>query len=362
VNEAAASPADGPAADGALLTVEDLSVAFPSDRGPVAVVRGASFTIASGEMVGLVGESGSGKSLTALSILGLVPDPGRITGGRVLFRDRDLTRLSDSELRRVRGARVAMIFQEPGTALNPVFTVGFQVVEAIRAHRRISRREARKQAEELLERVAISDPHRRLDDYPHQLSGGQRQRVMIAMALAAGPDLLLADEPTTALDVTIQAQILELLESLRQELGLAVLLITHDLAVVAETCERVVVMYAGEVVEQAPARTLFTRPAHPYTRGLLAALPRLGAEVARGGLVTISGTVPDPEHLPPGCPFHPRCPDRMPVCDRRAPALHPAGDQARARCFLHDPELPASERRRSGLHPLSGDSPAEVPG
>ena len=351
----AGHPTDGSGDAETLLAVEDLSVAFPSERGPVAVVRGVSFTVAPGEMVGLVGESGSGKSLTALSILGLVPDPGRITAGRVRFRGRDLTRLSDSALRRYRGARIAMIFQEPGTALNPVFTIGFQVAEAIRAHRRLSRRRALAEAEELLERVAIPDPHQRLGDYPHQLSGGQRQRVMIAMALAAGPDLLLADEPTTALDVTIQAQILELLESLRRELGLAVLLITHDLAVVAETCERVVVMYAGEVVEQAPAGALFTRPAHPYTRGLLGALPRLGAEVERGGLATIPGTVPDPAELPPGCPFHPRCPDRMPVCDRRSPALYRVGEATRARCFLHDPELPESERRRSGRYEPSGD-------
>jgi oligopeptide/dipeptide ABC transporter ATP-binding protein len=347
-----------PAADAELLEVEDLSVAFPSDRGPVSVVRGVSFTLGSGEMVGLVGESGSGKSLTALSILGLVPDPGRVTGGRVRFRGRDLTRLSDSELRRYRGARIAMIFQEPGTALDPVFTVGFQVAEAIRVHRRISRSRARKEAEELLERVAIPDPDQRLDDYPHQLSGGQRQRVMIAMALAAGPDLLLADEPTTALDVTIQAQILELLESLRRELDLTVLLITHDLAVVAETCERVVVMYAGEVVEQAPARSLFTRPAHPYTRGLLSALPRLGGEVERGRLTTIPGTVPDPEELPSGCPFHPRCPDRMPVCDRRAPALYRVSDRVRARCFLHENGLSERESARDPVAEPSAEGPA----
>jgi len=322
-----------------LLEVEGLSVGFPSDGGgAVRVVRGVSFSIASGEMVGLVGESGSGKSLTALAVLGLVPAPGKILDGRVLFRGRELTALDGGELRQYRGARIAMIFQEPTTALNPVFTVGFQIVEAVRAHRRMSKRKARSEAVRLLERVAIPDPEQRLDDYPHQLSGGQQQRVMIAMALAGGPDLLLADEPTTALDVTIQAQILELLDRLRHELDLAVLLITHDLAVVAETCDRVAVMYAGEVVEEAPVEALFARPAHPYTRGLLAALPRLGAEVERGRLAAIPGTVPDPARLPAGCPFHPRCPERMPMCDQRVPELYDVEPGVRARCFLHRDE------------------------
>jgi len=333
----AAAPASR-AAERSLLRVEDLSVVFPGTAGPIPVVRRASFSVAPGEMVGLVGESGSGKSLTALSILGLVPAPGRITSGRVLFEGRDLLSLAERELRAYRGARIAIVFQEPATALNPVFTIGFQIAEAVRAHRRVSRKQAREEAAELLERVAIPDPRQRLDDYPHQLSGGQRQRAMIAMALAGGPDLLLADEPTTALDVTIQAQILDLLARLREELGLAVLLITHDLAVVAETCERVVVMYAGEVVEESPARDLFHRPAHPYTRGLLSAQPRLGAHVERGHLEAIPGTVPDPASLPAGCPFHPRCAERMPVCDQRAPELYEVAAGVWARCFLHDPE------------------------
>jgi peptide/nickel transport system ATP-binding protein len=263
-----------------LLDVRDLEVSFPARGGGWApVVRGVSLTAGRGEVVGLVGESGSGKSITALAVLGLVPPPGRVTGGVALLDGpggpADLLKLDERALRRVRGGRIAMVFQEPATAFNPVYTIGFQIAEAVRAHRRISRREAREEAARLLERVAVPDARRRLDAYPHQLSGGQRQRAMIAMALAGGPELLLADEPTTALDVTLQAQILELLDELRRDLGLAVLLITHDLGVVAEACDRVVVMNAGRVVETAGVEELFRAPAHPYTRELLAALPRL---------------------------------------------------------------------------------------
>ena len=258
-----------------------LTVSFPQGERRVPVVRDVSLTVGRGEIVGLVGESGSGKSMTALSVLRLVPPPGAIEAGRVLLDGVDLFTLPEREMRRVRGGRVAMVFQEPLTALNPVYTAGFQIAEVVRAHRKVSRRAARDEASRLLELVALPDPRRRLDDYPHQLSGGQRQRVMIAMALAAGPSLLLADEPTTALDVTIQAQILELLERLRGELGLSVLLITHDLAVVAETCDRVLVMQAGQIVEEAAVDDLFRAPAHPYTRLLLAAVPRLGAHEAR---------------------------------------------------------------------------------
>jgi ABC-type dipeptide/oligopeptide/nickel transport system ATPase component len=270
-----------------LLEIQDLEISFPAPGGWAPVVRGVSLAVGRGEMVGLVGESGSGKTLTALAVLGLVTPPGRVTRGRVLLArpghpdgPADLLTLGARELRAVRGARVALVFQEPATAFNPVYTIGFQIAEAVRAHRRVSRREAREKAARLLDRVALADARRRLDDYPHQLSGGQRQRAMIAMALAGRPDLLLADEPTTALDVTLQAQILELLDELRRGLGLSVLLITHDLGVVAETCDRVVVMRDGRVVETAAVEELFRAPAHPYTRELLAALPRLGAEVA----------------------------------------------------------------------------------
>jgi ABC-type dipeptide/oligopeptide/nickel transport system ATPase component len=266
-----------------LLAVQDLEVSFPAGDGWMPVVRGVSLAVARGEILGLVGESGCGKTLTALAVLGLLPPPARATGGRVLLAPRsgspeasDLLTLSAGEMRRVRGARIAMVFQEPATALDPVYSIGFQIAEAVREHRRISRRAAREEAVRLLDRVALPDARRRLGDYPHQLSGGQRQRAMIAMALAGGPDLLLADEPTTALDPTLQAQILELLEDLRADLGLSVLLITHDLGVVAETCDRVVVMRAGQVVEEAPVTELFRAPAHPYTRELLAAVPRLG--------------------------------------------------------------------------------------
>jgi len=267
-----------------LLEVRDLEISFPIRGEWTPVVRGASLAVGRGEMVGLVGESGSGKTLTALAVLGLVPPPGRVTRGSILLDGpgggvgaMDLLTLGARELRAVRGARAAMVFQEPATAFNPVYSIGFQIAEAVRAHRRVSPREAADEAARLLDRVALADARRRLDDYPHQLSGGQRQRAMIAMALAGRPDLLLADEPTTALDVTLQAQILELLDELRRDLGLSVLLITHDLGVVAETCDRVVVMQGGRVVETAAVAELFRAPAHPYTRELLAALPRLGA-------------------------------------------------------------------------------------
>ncbi len=318
-----------------LLEVTNLTVEFPRTGGWVPVVQELSFSLGEDEFLGLVGESGSGKSLTALAVLGLVPEPGRITSGSVRFDGQELVGMPERELRKLRGAAIAMVFQEPTTALNPVLTIGFQIAEAIRVHQPVSRRQARAEAAELLAKVAIPEPGRRLHDYPHQLSGGQRQRAMIAMALAARPRLLLADEPTTALDVTIQAQILELLERLREELGLAVLLISHDLAVIAETCGRVLVMYAGRLVEEAPVAELFASPAHPYTRGLLAALPRLGKPAARGELTTIPGQVPGPSHLPPGCSFHPRCRDVMPVCKIEAPPRLDLGKDRRARCWLY---------------------------
>ncbi len=320
-----------------LLSIQELTVAFPSGGGWVPVVRRLSLEVGRGEFVGLVGESGSGKSITALATLGLVPPPGRVRAGRVLVEGADIAAFSEEELRRIRGAKVAMVFQEPSSALNPVFTIGFQIVEAIRVHKRIRRREARQEARRLLELVAMPDARQRLKDYPHQLSGGQKQRAMIAMALAAKPDLLIADEPTTALDVTIQAQILELLERLRGELGLAVLLITHDLAVVAETCERVVVMYAGEAVEEAPVERLFADPQHPYTRGLLAALPRLSTagETRRTRLEPIPGRVPAPAGLPAGCAFHPRCAEVFEPCSTRAPELIQVASDHTARCLLY---------------------------
>ena len=305
------------------LAVRDLSIAFPSAGGEVTVVRGVDLDLASGEIVGLVGESGSGKSLSALATLGLVPAPGRIARGSIQLDGRELVGLPERELRPIRGRRLGLVFQEPSAALNPVLTIGTQIVEAIRAHRRVGRAAARARARDLLARLAVPDPDRRLREYPHQLSGGQRQRALIAIALAAEPDLLIADEPTTALDVTVQAQVLELFRDLRRDLGLGILLVTHDLAVVAETCDRVAVMYAGRVVEEASVTELFERPRHPYTAGLLRSRPRL--DVGRGRLVPIEGTVPDALHVPAGCAFHPRCPHAVARCQSQDPPLEQVG-------------------------------------
>ncbi|MEZ5331276.1 MAG: ABC transporter ATP-binding protein [Thermoanaerobaculia bacterium] len=321
----------------ALLEVRELGISFPRGGRRARVVRGASFDVGRGEVVGLVGESGSGKSVTALAALRLVPPPGRIDGGSIRLAGEELLDQPERAMRRVRGGRIGLVFQEPMSALNPVFTVGSQIAETVRLHRDVSRREAREEARRLLELVAIPAPESRLDDYPHQLSGGQRQRAVIAIALAGGPELLIADEPTTALDVTIQAQILRLLLDLRDRLGLTVLLITHDLAVVAETCDRAVVLYAGQVVETAPVARLFEAPAHPYTRGLLAAVPVLGRPAPRGRLPTIAGQVPEVGELPAGCAFHPRCPQVMDVCRVRDPETYPVAPDQAAHCFLHAP-------------------------
>ncbi len=320
-----------------LLTIENLTITFPIEGQAVPVVRDVSFELDRGQFVGLVGESGCGKSVTALAILRLVPEPGRIEAGSIRLEGQDLLGLPAEAMRRVRGARIGIVFQEPMTSLNPVFTIGFQIGESLRVHRNLSRRAAREAAIGLLDRVAIPSARQRVDDYPHQLSGGQRQRAMIAMALACDPELLIADEPTTALDVTVQAQILELLDRLRGELGLTVLLITHDLAVVAETCERAVVMYAGEVVEESSVERLFEAPSHPYTRGLLGAVPRLGQPAPRGQLPTIPGRVPDAGSRPGGCAFHPRCSEVMEICSRRGPEIFQVGARHTARCFLYAP-------------------------
>jgi peptide/nickel transport system ATP-binding protein len=328
--------------DTVLLEVRDLSTRFVGEAGDVRAVDHVSFAIAAGTTVGLVGESGSGKSVTALSLLRLVRDPpGRIVGGEVYFRGRDLLKLSEREMQRVRGAEISMVFQEPMTSLNPVMTTGAQVAEPLLLHRNMSRRAARAEAADLFRKVGIADPEQRLDDYPHQMSGGMRQRVMIAMALACRPSLLIADEPTTALDVTIQAQILDLLGRLRRELGMAMLLITHDLGVVAETCDEVVVMYAGHVVEQGHASELFARPRHPYTAGLLRSVPHfesLGAPERaavreRRRLQEIPGLVPRLDQLPTGCRFADRCPRVQPRCRAEAPALELIAPDSLVRCF-----------------------------
>ncbi len=317
-----------------LLSIQGLSVGFPGRGGWIEVVRQVSLDIARGEMVGLVGESGSGKSLTALAVLGLLPPAAQVLAGKVLFAGADLLQADERRLQAVRGRQIAMVFQEPMAALNPVYTVGYQVAEAVRAHRAASWREARRRAIELLERVALPDAARRAGSYPHQLSGGQCQRVMIAMSLAAEPSLLLADEPTTALDVTVQAQILALLDELRRELGLAVLLISHDLGVVAQWCERVAVLYAGEVVEEATTPALFAAPAHPYTRALLRVSPRLGHPAPRGAMPTIAGTVPNPAERPAGCAFHPRCREAIARCQTAEPELLQLAAGRSTRCWL----------------------------
>jgi len=331
-----------------LLEINNLVTAFHTPAGRVPAVDGVSLSIERGKTLGLVGESGCGKSVTAMSILRLVAAPGVIESGEILLRDAggsglNLVTLPEPKLREVRGGRIGMIFQEPMTSLNPVFTIGDQIAEAVLLHRDVSRAEARGRALEMLELVRIADPRRRLDEYPHQLSGGMRQRVVIAMALACEPDLIIADEPTTALDVTIQAQILDLLADLRQRLGTAILLITHDLGVVAETCDDVAVMYAGRIVEQAPAAALFAKPRHPYTIGLLAARPERGRRAGQkaghavGRLRTIPGMVPAPQHFPAGCRFHPRCAfARLPECAGAMPELREVAAGHFVRCPYAD--------------------------
>jgi oligopeptide/dipeptide ABC transporter ATP-binding protein len=307
-------------AGSSLLEVRDLRTHFFTEDGVAKAVDGVTLSLAAGETLGVVGESGCGKSVTALSILRLVAPPGKIVGGKVLLGGRDLLALSEREMRDVRGNRISMIFQEPMTSLNPVFTVGSQIMEAILVHERVSQEEARARAIEMLRKVRIPAAEARVDDYPHQMSGGMRQRVMIAMALALSPEVLIADEPTTALDVTIQAQIMDLLAELKRDLGMSVLLITHNLALVAEVAGRIAVMYAAKVVEYASARDLFAAPLHPYTHGLLASVPTLGMAKTRR-LNVIPGVVPNPLRAPGGCPFHPRCPVAEERCRTEAPPL-----------------------------------------
>jgi len=323
-----------------LLEVRNLQTQFSSDGVSFLAVDDVSFSIAAGKTLGVVGESGCGKSVTALSIMRLVSDPpGRIVGGEILFRGSDLLKLPEPQMREVRGNKVSMVFQEPMTSLNPVFTVGNQIGEAVRLHQRLDRRAARQRSIEMLERVGIPAPKQRVDSYPHELSGGMRQRVMIAMALVCNPDLLIADEPTTALDVTIQAQILDLIQKLQSETRMAVMLITHDLGIVAETCGEVVVMYAGRIVERAPVKALFARPAHPYTAGLLRSIPSLekvgGANGANRRLAAIPGAVPDPRRLPSGCRFRDRCNRAIEICSRVDPPLEVKREGQLAAC--HNP-------------------------
>ena len=314
-----------------LVSIDDLTVQFRTDRGWSTAVEGVSFDIGDGDCVGVVGESGSGKSVTALSMLRLhARRTARFASGSVRYDGRDLLRIPESDLRRIRGRDIAMVFQDPMSSLNPVLTICDQISESLRLHQNMSRADARRRAVELLDLVRIADAGRRVDEYPHRLSGGMRQRVMIAIAIACRPRLLIADEPTTALDVTIQAQILELLRDLRAELGMAVMLISHDLGVIAEFARRVIVMYAGRVVEDAPVDVLFRRPLHPYTEGLMASVPAIEGETAR--LYSIPGRIPDPDEVVAGCRFGPRCGYAEPVCRAAMPDLVAVDGDHRVRC------------------------------
>ncbi|MHB9144804.1 MAG: ABC transporter ATP-binding protein [Symbiobacteriia bacterium] len=335
-----------------LLEISDLKTYFHTEDGLVPAVDGVSFHVGRGETLGVVGESGCGKSVTSLSVMRLISTPpGEFAGGTISFEGKDLLKLPESEMRRIRGNDISMIFQEPMTSLNPVFTVGDQIAEAVQLHQGLSRKQALERSTEMLRLVGIPLPEKRIYEYPHQLSGGTRQRVMIAMALSCQPKLLIADEPTTALDVTIQAQILELMKKLKREMGMAIMLITHDLGVVAEMCERVVVMYAGKVVEEADAVSLFKHPLHPYTEGLLQSIPSMeptaaGVAAAAGTsgttgigrrrerLHVIEGVVPNPAHMPQGCRFHPRCPLAQDICRQSEPPLVQVSPTRQVACWL----------------------------
>ncbi len=316
-----------------LLEVKGLKTYFYTSDGVVPAVDGVTYHLDKGETLGIVGESGCGKSVTSLSVMRLIPDPpGKITAGEILFEGANLLKKSEAEMRKIRGNQISMIFQEPMTSLNPVYTVGDQIAEVIELHQGLSKREAMKKAVDMLKLVGIPLPERRVNEYPHQLSGGMRQRVMIGMALSCNPTLLIADEPTTALDVTIQAQILELMKRLKKELGMAIMLITHDLGVVAEMAERVVVMYAGKIVEEADVVNIFKSPLHPYTEGLLKSIPSITGGKER--LHVIEGTVPNPLHMPVGCRFHPRCPYSMEICEAQEPPLERVGPTRQVACWL----------------------------
>ena len=318
---------------GPLLSVSGLSVGFDTDDGFLNAVDGVSFTIEPGRTLGLVGESGCGKSVTALSLMRLLPQPaGRVQAGEVRFEGRNLLELETGQMQKIRGGRIGMVFQEPMTALNPVHTVGRQLSEVFLTHESVTKQEAQRRAVAMLSRVGLPSPEVRFSEFPHHLSGGMRQRVVIAMALACHPRLLIADEPTTALDVTIQAQILDLIRDLQDELGMAVLLITHDLGVIAEMCDEVAVMYAGRIAEQGPVAEIFARPRHPYTRGLLASIPRLDS-LRKSRLPVIDGMVPSLRNLPPGCRFQNRCPHRQDRCALSAPALEAVSPGHDAACF-----------------------------
>ena len=344
----------------ALLEVHDLRVGFKTEDGFVGAVNGLSYSVESGSTLGIVGESGSGKSVNALTIMRLIPiPPGRIDGGTINLRGQNLLLKSEAEMRKIRGKDVAMIFQDPMTSLNPVLTVGDQISEAVRLHLKLGKKDALDKTVDMLRLVRIPLPEKRVKEYPHQLSGGMRQRVMIAMALSCDPDVLIADEPMTALDVTIQAQIIDLMNEMQARLGSAIVLITHDLGVVAETCKNVLVMYAGNQVEYGSAAQIFAEPRHPYTMGLLSSLPRLDA-TDQTRLVPIEGQPPNLLRLPPGCSFAPRCKYRMPICDQPVP-LYDFGEGHLARCFLYDERTEGERKLAVETRPAIPGTAAEPP-
>jgi oligopeptide/dipeptide ABC transporter ATP-binding protein len=351
VSITATEPRLAGASNGNLLEIDGLKTYFATRDGIVKAVDGVSFSIADGKTLGVVGESGCGKSITAMSVMRLIERPGKIVAGEIRLHGRDLVKASDEEMRDVRGKIISMIFQEPMTSLNPVFSCGDQIAEVVALHDNLSSHAAMSRAVEMLGLVGIPDAKRRAKEYPHELSGGMRQRVMIAMALSTNPSLLIADEPTTALDVTIQAQILELMKQLRERNGMAIMLITHDLGVVAEMADDIVVMYAGKLVEQSDAFTVYERPHHPYTKGLLASIPRLGQRRER--LEVIRGVVPNPLNLPQGCLFKRRCPYAMPICDN-APPLQQVGPGQFSRCWL----TPEGDPPSIGPNPSADDAEA----
>ncbi|MCR6108353.1 ABC transporter ATP-binding protein [Salipaludibacillus agaradhaerens] len=324
-----------------IIDVNELQTSFYTSKGEVKAVDGVSFDVPSGKTLGIVGESGSGKSITSLSIMRLIESPGKVKGGSITFNGEDLLAKSEAEMRHIRGNQISMIFQEPMTSLNPVFTIGDQIAESYMIHEKLSKKEALKKALGMLELVGIPSPKDRLKAYPYELSGGMRQRAMIAIALACNPELLIADEPTTALDVTIQAQILRLINRLQDELGMSMILITHDLGVVAETCDYVAVMYAGKIVEYADVHTLFKAPKHPYTVGLLKSLPR--HDIDQDELEVIKGMVPRPDELPEGCRFAPRCPFATKLCEEKLPSLENIDDKNQVRCWIHTDEWDGPE-------------------
>ncbi|WP_096187114.1 ABC transporter ATP-binding protein [Evansella halocellulosilytica] len=329
-----------------LLNVNELKTHFSTENGVVPSVDGVSFQVNKGELVAIVGESGSGKSVTSLSIMGLIEKPGKIVGGEITFEDKDLATYTNRQMRKIRGNDIAMIFQEPLTSLNPVFTIGNQLREAILEHQHVDKATAKKMSIEMLKKVGIPRADKVYSSFPHSLSGGMRQRVMIAMALSCNPKLLIADEPTTALDVTIQAQILELMKGLVKDMDTAIILITHDLGVVAELVDRVIVMYAGQVVEQSDVFSLFKDPKHPYTRGLLDSTPKI--QDLNEELTSIQGTVPTPADMPNGCRFHPRCPHAMDHCVLHEPQLDTLEDGSEVRCWLYDEEVMSDEYAKNG--------------